>query len=64
MAGDHCVAIASDRRFGIQAQTVATDLQKVFRVHDRLWLGLPGLATDMQTLAMGTFLYNFFLKKY
>eukprot|EP00162_Nutomonas_longa_P000138 comp10169_c0_seq1/m.12130 comp10169_c0_seq1/g.12130 ORF comp10169_c0_seq1/g.12130 comp10169_c0_seq1/m.12130 type:complete len:205 (+) comp10169_c0_seq1:50-664(+) len=51
MAGKNCVAIASDRRYGIQAQTVATDFQKVFRVHDRLFVGLPGLASDMQTVA-------------
>ena len=27
MKGDNCVAIAADRRFGIQAQTLAFDFQ-------------------------------------
>lgn len=50
MIGKDCVAIASDTRFGIQAQTVATDFQKVFEMGPRLYLGLPGLATDVQTV--------------
>lgn len=50
MKGKDCVAIASDRRFGIQAQTVAMDFQKVFEMGPHLYLGLPGLATDVQTV--------------
>eukprot|EP00163_Fabomonas_tropica_P032894 TRINITY_DN8433_c0_g1_i2.p1 TRINITY_DN8433_c0_g1~~TRINITY_DN8433_c0_g1_i2.p1 ORF type:complete len:205 (+),score=29.96 TRINITY_DN8433_c0_g1_i2:393-1007(+) len=50
MAGKNCVAIAADTRYGIGGQTVATDMNKVFRVNDKLFFGLPGLATDMQTL--------------
>jgi len=50
MAGKDCVGIASDNRLGIQAQTVAMDFQKVFKVTDRLFVGLAGLATDVQTL--------------
>lgn len=50
MAGKDCVAIASDMRFGIQNQTMATDMKKVFKIHDTLYVGLSGLATDMQTL--------------
>ena len=30
MKGKNCVAIAADRRFGIQAQMVTTDFQKIF----------------------------------
>jgi len=51
MKGKNCVAIASDRRFGIQAQTVGMDFQKIFEMGPRLYVGLPGLATDVQTVA-------------
>ncbi len=50
MVGKECVAIAADRRLGIQAQTVSTNFQKVFRINDKLYVGLPGLATDVQTV--------------
>ena len=50
MVGKDCVAIASDRRFGIQAQTISCDFQKIFQMGDRLFVGLPGLATDVQTV--------------
>ena len=50
MKGKNCVAIASDLRFGIQAQTVGMDFEKVFPMSDRLYLGLTGLATDVQTV--------------
>lgn len=52
MTGKDCVAIASDRRFGVQAMTLSTDFQKLFGiVPGRLYLGLAGLGTDVQTLA-------------
>ncbi|XP_035689292.1 proteasome subunit beta type-3 [Branchiostoma floridae] len=51
MVGKDCVAIAADRRFGVQAQTVSMDFQKIFQMGDRLFLGLPGLATDVQTVS-------------
>lgn len=50
MTGQNCVAIASDLRLGAQQQTLATDFQKTFKIHDRMFVGLSGLATDMQTL--------------
>lgn len=50
MVGKDCVAIAADRRLGVQAQMVSTDFQKVFEMNDRLYLGLPGLATDVITV--------------
>jgi len=50
MAGKDCVAIASDTRLGINFQTVATDFKKVFKMNDKLYVGLAGLATDVQTL--------------
>ncbi|XP_067928492.1 proteasome subunit beta type-3-like [Watersipora subatra] len=51
MAGKECVAIASDTRFGIQGQTVGTNFQKIFEMGPRLYIGLPGLATDVQTIS-------------
>ena len=50
MVGKNCVAIASDRRFGIQQQTVSTNMEKVFKINDKTFLGLAGLATDVQTV--------------
>lgn len=50
MAGKECVAIGSDLRFGVQLQTMTTDHQKVYKMHDKLFIGLGGLATDAQTL--------------
>ncbi|XP_058189711.1 proteasome subunit beta type-3-A-like [Rhododendron vialii] len=50
MVGKNCFAIASDRRLGVQLQTIATDFQKIYKVHDKLFIGLSGLATDAQTL--------------
>mmetsp|Transcript_18169 Transcript_18169/g.39123 ORF Transcript_18169/g.39123 Transcript_18169/m.39123 type:complete len:205 (-) Transcript_18169:568-1182(-) len=50
MAGKDCVAIGSDLRFGVQLQTITTDTPKVFKIHDKLYLGLSGLATDAMTL--------------
>ena len=49
-AGKECVAIGSDLRFGVQLQTMTTDCPKVHKIHDHLYLGLSGLATDTQTL--------------
>ncbi|KAG8075166.1 hypothetical protein GUJ93_ZPchr0006g45219 [Zizania palustris] len=50
MVGKNCFAIASDRRLGVQLQTIATDFKRVFKIHDKLYIGLSGLATDAQTL--------------
>nr|ALS04384.1 proteasome subunit beta type-3-like protein [Acartia pacifica] len=48
--GDKCVAIASDLRYGRELQTISTDFPKVFEMNPHLWVGLPGLATDIQTV--------------
>lgn len=50
MTGKNCVAIASDMRFGVQAQTLSFNFAKVFRMSEKVFLGLSGLATDIQTL--------------
>ncbi|NXX79999.1 PSB3 protein, partial [Urocolius indicus] len=51
MKGKNCMAIAADQCFGIQAQMVTTDFQKIFLMGERLYIGLAGLATDMQIVA-------------
>lgn len=51
MAGKDCVAIAADCRFGQQLQTVGCNMQKIFELGDRLFLGMSGLATDIQTVS-------------
>lgn len=51
MKGKDCVAIAADRRFGVQAQTVGMDFEKIFQMGPQLFVGLPGLATDVQTVS-------------
>ncbi len=50
MRGKNCVAVASDLRYGVQMRTVTTDFEKVFEVSPTLWVGLPGLSTDTQTV--------------
>ncbi|CAM9348445.1 unnamed protein product [Ectocarpus sp. 6 AP-2014] len=50
MTGKNCVGICSDSRLGNQAQTVATDFEKIFKMGDKLMVGLPGLATDVITM--------------
>jgi 20S proteasome subunit beta 3 len=49
LTGDKCVAIASDKRLGVQYQTVATNFQKVYRMQDNILMGLSGLASDCLT---------------
>lgn len=61
MTGNNCVAIASDLRYGVQQQTVGMNMHKVFKMNDKLFVGLSGLATDMQTLRNKL---NFRLKMY
>lgn len=50
MTGDECFAIACDRRFGANLATITTDHEKVFRFGDRLFCGLGGLVSDVQTI--------------
>ncbi|XP_060052999.1 proteasome subunit beta type-3-like [Erinaceus europaeus] len=45
------VAIAANRRFGIQTQMVTMDFQKIFPMGCRLYISLARLATDVQTIA-------------
>lgn len=50
MVGKRCVAIASDKRLGQQFLTLSTEFPKLFPITDRLYSGLSGLASDVQTL--------------
>ncbi|CAG5113013.1 Oidioi.mRNA.OKI2018_I69.chr2.g7164.t1.cds [Oikopleura dioica] len=50
MSGDNCVCIASDNRYGQQLHTISTDFPKIFKITDRIFIGLSGLATDIQTV--------------
>jgi len=50
MTGEGCVAIAADTRLGVQFQTIDTTFQKIFKMGPRLYIGLAGLATDVQTV--------------
>ena len=51
MCGKDCVALASDRRLGVQQTTVGNNMKKMFRVHDSLYMGLSGLASDVQRVS-------------
>ncbi|KLO20027.1 20S proteasome subunit beta 3 [Schizopora paradoxa] len=50
MKGKECVAIASDLRLGNQALTISCNHEKIFPVSDRVYYGLAGLATDVDTM--------------
>lgn len=50
MRGQECVAIGSDLRLGSRMLTVQTDKTKAYKMGDRLYVGLAGLATDCQTM--------------
>ncbi|CAM9365774.1 unnamed protein product [Discosporangium mesarthrocarpum] len=50
MAGDSCVAVAVDKRFGLEGQLVSDDAKRVLKVHSRLVCGFTGLCTDVQTV--------------
>eukprot|EP00906_Rhabdomonas_costata_P014462 RCo020791 len=50
MMGKGCVAIACDHRFGRQMQMVGKDRLKVYRLGEKLFVGLAGLATDSDTM--------------
>jgi 20S proteasome subunit beta 3 len=51
MKGKDCVAIACDKRLGLQMQTVAVDFEKIFELAPTTFIGLAGLATDVQTVS-------------
>lgn len=50
MVGKECVAIASDLRLGAQSVSLTNNFPKIFSMTEKTFLGLTGLATDVQTL--------------
>lgn len=50
MRGKDSVAIATDLRFGVQAQTITTDFEKVFQFNPHMFVGLVGLQSDILTV--------------
>lgn len=51
MKGKDCVAIAADRRFGVQGRTMSSKFQRIFQYGPQLFVGIPGLATDTKTVS-------------
>ena len=50
MLGKDCVSFASDLRYGVELRTITCDFPKIFEITPHLWVGLPGLATDIQVI--------------
>lgn len=50
MRGKDCVAIGTDNRFGVQAQTITTDFEKVNQFNPHMFVGLVGLQSDILTV--------------
>jgi len=50
MTGKECYAIACDRRYGKELGTIGFDYEKCFPMGDRMFLGLGGFVTDIQTV--------------
>lgn len=51
MAGDNCVAIAIDQRFGSGPQMVNVSPRKVLLLHSKLMIAFTGLESDVQSIA-------------
>lgn len=51
MTGKDCVGIAADRRLGAQGHTISINFERIFEMGPKLYIGLPGLATDTQTVS-------------
>ena len=47
MKGKECVAIACDKRYGVQNRTIATNFTKIFQYGDHCLVAFCGLATDV-----------------
>ena len=50
MKGKNCVAIASDMGFHGERQIIGTNTPKVFKIHDKLFIGLAGLLGDVSSI--------------
>lgn len=51
MVGKDCVAIACDLRLGMQSLTISNNFPKIFNYAPSTYLGLTGLATDVNTVS-------------
>ena len=51
MAGDNCIAIATDKRFGSGPQLVNISPRTIMAPHSRLLIGFTGLEGDIQSLS-------------
>ena len=51
MAGDACVALAIDQRFGSGPQMVNVSPRKILTFHSKLMLAFTGLESDVQSIA-------------
>ena len=49
MAGKNCVAIATDTRLSTELMTIDGNFQRVFKINDKVLMGVSGLGTDVQT---------------
>lgn len=47
MKGKECVAIACDKRYGVQNRTIATNFTKIFQYSEHCFVSFCGLATDV-----------------
>lgn len=52
MKGKECVAIACDKRYGVQNRTIATNFTKIFQYGDHCFVAFCGLATDVRCLLL------------
>lgn len=50
MTGKDCVGICSDSRLGNQAQTVATNFEKIFKMGDKLMVRLDLLSVSFHVV--------------
>ncbi|VDK55473.1 unnamed protein product [Anisakis simplex] len=50
MAGNECVCIATDLRLGEQMTTIATNVKKVHKLGDKIYIGLGGFFSDAKTV--------------
>mmetsp|Transcript_29843 Transcript_29843/g.75110 ORF Transcript_29843/g.75110 Transcript_29843/m.75110 type:complete len:202 (+) Transcript_29843:1125-1730(+) len=50
MGGKNCFAIASDLRFGLDNFTKGQKTPKIFKIHEKLFIGMIGLFGDISTI--------------
>lgn len=48
--GKDCVGIAADKTLGVRLLGISRDFKRLFRINNRVCIGLSGLASDVDTL--------------